>query len=52
MFSGAELRGPQTISVSAADQGAGLRSVQVVVNGQGATGDDLSGSPAIPCRGT
>jgi hypothetical protein len=44
MFSGAELRGPQTISVSAADQGAGLQSVQVVVNGQGATGDDLSGS--------
>jgi protocatechuate 3,4-dioxygenase beta subunit len=44
MFSGAELRGPQTISVSAADRGAGLRSVQVVVNGQGATGDDLSGS--------
>ena len=35
MFSGAELRGPQTISVSAADQGAGLQSVQVVVNGQG-----------------
>ena len=44
MFSGAELRGPQTISVSAADQGAGLQSIQVVVNGQGATGDDLSGS--------
>ena len=44
MFSGAELRGPQTISVSAGDQGAGLQSVQVTVNGQGATGDDLSAS--------
>ena len=44
IFSCSELRGPQTISVSAADQGAGLQSVQVVVNGQGATGDDLSGS--------
>lgn len=44
MFSGAELRGPQTISVAAADQGSGLQSIQVLVNGQGATGDDLSGS--------
>jgi protocatechuate 3,4-dioxygenase beta subunit len=44
MFSGAELRGPQTISVSAADQGAGLQLIHVVVNGQEATGDDLSGS--------
>jgi hypothetical protein len=42
MFSGLELRGPQTISVAAADQGAGLQSVQVSVNGTGATGDDLS----------
>lgn len=44
MFSGALLRGPQTIAVSAADQGAGLQSVQVSVNGKGATGDDLSTS--------
>jgi hypothetical protein len=35
MFSGVELRGPQTISVSAADQGAGLQSVQVIVNTAG-----------------
>ncbi len=44
MFSGSELRGPQTISVAAADQGAGLQSVQVAVNGKGAAGDDLSAS--------
>jgi hypothetical protein len=42
MFSGAELHGPQTISVSAADQGGGVRSIQVTVNGQMAAGDDLS----------
>lgn len=44
MFSGAELHGPQTISVSAADQGGGLQSVQVTVNGQAAAGNDLSGA--------
>src|SRR6187549_196347 len=44
MFSGSELRGPQTVDVAAADQGAGLRSVQIVVNGKGAGGDDLSAS--------
>jgi protocatechuate 3,4-dioxygenase beta subunit len=42
MFSGAELHGPQTISVSAGDQGGGLHSIQVTVNGQAAAGDDLS----------
>lgn len=41
LFSGAELRGPQTVQVAAADQGAGLASIQVVVNGKAATGDDL-----------
>jgi hypothetical protein len=44
LFSGAELRGPQTVEVGAADQGAGLQSIQIVVNGKGAAGDDLSGS--------
>lgn len=44
MFSGAELHGPQTIEVSAADEGAGLRSVQITVNGDAAGGDDLLGS--------
>lgn len=44
MFSGAELRGPQTIEVAAADQGAGLQSIQISVNGTAAAGDDLSGS--------
>jgi hypothetical protein len=44
LFSGAELRGPQTVEVAAADQGAGLQSVQISVNGTGAAGDDLSGS--------
>lgn len=42
MFSGAILRGPQTIGVAASDQGAGLQRVEVTVNGQHATGDDLS----------
>jgi hypothetical protein len=44
MFSGGVLRGPQEIAVSAADQGAGLASVLISVNGKSATGDDLSGS--------
>jgi hypothetical protein len=44
LFSGAELRGPQTVEVGAADQGAGLQSVQIIVNGKGAAGDDLSSS--------
>lgn len=44
LFSGAELRGPQTVQVAAADQGAGLQSIQVIVNGKGAAGDDLSAS--------
>lgn len=42
MYSGAELRGPQTVSAAASDEGAGLRLMQVVVNGQAAAGDDLS----------
>jgi hypothetical protein len=41
LFSGAELRGPQAVQVSASDQGAGLASIQVVVNGKIASGDDL-----------
>jgi hypothetical protein len=44
MFAGGVLRGPQTIDVSAGDQGAGLQRVVVSVNGQDAGGDDLSGS--------
>jgi hypothetical protein len=44
LFSGAELRGPQTVQVAASDQGAGLQSIQVLVNGKGAAGDDLSAS--------
>ena len=44
MFSGAELHGPQEIEVNAADEGAGLESVQITVNGEAAGGDDLSGS--------
>jgi hypothetical protein len=44
LFSGAVLRGPQSLEVSAADQGAGLQSVQIAVNGKPAGGDDLSGA--------
>jgi hypothetical protein len=44
LLSGAVLRGPQTLEVSAADQGAGLQSVHLAVNGAEATGDDLSAS--------
>ncbi len=43
MLSGAELRGPQTVSVQAADVGAGLQAVRVLVNGTAVAGDDLSG---------
>jgi hypothetical protein len=42
LFSGNVLRGPQTLQVAASDQGAGLRSIHVLVNGKEATGDDLS----------
>ena len=44
LFSGTELRGPQTVDVGAADQGAGLQSIQIIVNGKGVAGDDLSAS--------
>src|SRR5436305_11380891 len=39
---GGTVRGQQTVSVSAADQGAGLRGVSVTVNGSPAASDDLS----------
>jgi hypothetical protein len=42
LLSGAILRGSQTLEVAAADQGAGLQSVQITVNGKPAGGDDLS----------
>lgn len=44
MLSGAELRGPQGLAVSAADVGAGLASVQVSVNGRAAGGESLASS--------
>jgi hypothetical protein len=44
MFSGATLRGPQTISVAAADQGSGVAALAVTVNGSEAAGDDLGAS--------
>jgi hypothetical protein len=44
LLSGAVLRGSQTLDVSASDQGAGLRTVQITVNGNPAGGDDLSAS--------
>jgi hypothetical protein len=44
VLSGGVLRGPQTLEVTASDVGAGLRSVQITVNGKPAGGDDLSGS--------
>jgi hypothetical protein len=62
MFSGAKLRGAQTITVDAADQGAGIKAVGVTVNGQPAAGDDLGASCTLlpegmtgrmaPCPGT
>jgi hypothetical protein len=42
LLSGAELRGPQSLEVAAADQGAGLQSVQILVNGKPAAGEDFS----------
>lgn len=42
LLSGGVLRGPQELSVSASDVGAGIHSVQITVNGQAAGGDDLS----------
>lgn len=42
LVSGAVLRGPQSLSVSASDQGGGVRLVQIAVNGQAAGGDDLA----------
>jgi len=42
LFSGAELRGPQTVDVGATDQGGGIQSIQISVNGQAAAGDDFS----------
>lgn len=42
LLSGAELRGPQSLEVAAADQGAGLQGVQILVNGTPAGGEDLS----------
>lgn len=44
MLSGAVLHGPQSLEVAASDQGAGLQSVQIAVNGASAGGDDLSSS--------
>lgn len=44
MFSGAKLRSSQTIDVSAADQGAGIRAIGISVNGTAAGGSDLGGS--------
>jgi hypothetical protein len=44
LFSGGELRGPQTLSVSTADQGSGIRGVSIAVNGAAVGGDVLSAS--------
>ncbi|HET8861840.1 MAG TPA: hypothetical protein VFM94_01150 [Solirubrobacterales bacterium] len=44
LLSGEEVHGPQTLDVSASDEGAGLRSVQVLINGKSAGGEDLSGA--------
>lgn len=44
MYSGAKLRSTQTITLSAADQGSGVRSVGITVNGAPAGGSDLDGS--------
>jgi hypothetical protein len=49
LFSGAELHGPQTVEVGAADQGAGLQSIQISING---TCNPLPGaltSRLVPC---
>lgn len=42
LFSGAVLRGPQTVTVGAADEGAGLQTISITVNGKGAAGDNLA----------
>src|ERR1700720_4633040 len=44
LLSGIELRGPQTLAIAAADEGAGLESVLISVNGKAAGGEDLSAS--------
>jgi hypothetical protein len=44
LLSGGVLRGPQTLAVNASDQGSGIHSVQITVNGRPAGGDDLSAS--------
>lgn len=43
MLSGAVLHGPQSLEVTGHDEGAGLQSVQITINGASAGGDDLSG---------
>jgi hypothetical protein len=43
MLSGAVLHGPQSLEVTGHDEGAGLQSVQITINGSSAGGDDLSG---------
>jgi hypothetical protein len=42
LLSGGVLRGPQTLAINASDQGSGIHSVQIAVNGKPAGGDDLS----------
>jgi hypothetical protein len=44
ILSGGELRGPQSLAIVAADEGAGLESAQIAINGKAAGGEDLSGS--------
>jgi hypothetical protein len=44
LLSGGVLRGPQELAVNASDQGSGVHSVQITINGQPAGGDDLSGA--------
>jgi hypothetical protein len=44
LLSGGELRGPQSLDVSAADEGAGLQTVSVTVDGKTAADEDLSAS--------
>jgi hypothetical protein len=44
LLSGQVLHGPQTLQVEATDEGAGLQSIHVAINGVEATGDDLSAS--------
>lgn len=44
MFDGGARRGRHTVVVAAADQGAGIKTVQIKVNGIDAGGEDLSAS--------